>query len=128
MHNYGAELKYQREIAGLNQPELALKIGTSQANISRWERGEVLPNIDFCVQLANCFGITLDELLGIEYNFDVKKTVPAPNTGNENYSAEERQLIEIYRTLDDTMRETLWSLLNTWKPSYIPSIKKHSTQ
>lgn len=107
MHNYGAELKYQREIAGLNQPELAQKIGTSQANISRWERGEVLPNIDFCVQLANCFGITLEELLGVEYNFGVKKIAAAPNTGNVSYSAEERQLIIDYKKLNSRSKKYL---------------------
>ncbi len=100
MHNYGAELKYQRELAGLNQPELALKIGTSQANISRWERGEVLPNIDFCVQLANCFGVTLEELLGIEYNFCAKKISHAPNTETEGkLNEKEKALLEAFGKL-----------------------------
>lgn len=64
MLNYGEALRYQRERAGLNQLELSKAINTSHQNISRWERGEVLPNIDFCVQLANFYGITLDELVG----------------------------------------------------------------
>ena len=64
MLNYGEALKYQREMAGLKQLELAKKIGTSHQNINRWERGEVLPNIDFCVRLADFYGITLDELVG----------------------------------------------------------------
>lgn len=62
--NYGETLKYHREIFGLSQHELANKTGINQVNISRWERGEVLPNIEFCVQLANFYGITLDELVG----------------------------------------------------------------
>ncbi len=61
---YGEALKLQRELAGLNQVELANKIGISQQNISRWERDEVLPNIDFCVKLADFYNITLDELIG----------------------------------------------------------------
>jgi ribosome-binding protein aMBF1 (putative translation factor) len=64
MYNYGEALKYQREIMGISQVELAKKINTSHQNINRWERGEVLPNIDFCVQLADFYGITLDELIG----------------------------------------------------------------
>ncbi len=61
---YGEALKIQRELAGLNQIELANKIGISQQNISRWERDEVLPNIDFCVKLADFYNITIDELIG----------------------------------------------------------------
>lgn len=64
MINYGEALKYHREVAGLSQLELSKKINTSHQNINRWERGEVLPNIDFCVQLANFYGISLDELIG----------------------------------------------------------------
>ena len=61
---YGEALRIQRELAGLNQVELAHKIGISQQNISRWERDEVLPNIDFCVKLADFYNITVDELIG----------------------------------------------------------------
>lgn len=64
MLNYGETLKYHREIAGLSQVELAKHVGTSHQNIGRWERGEVLPNIDFCVKIADFYGISLDELVG----------------------------------------------------------------
>lgn len=66
MINYGENLRYQREEKGISQRELAFKIGTSSQNISRWERGEVLPSIDFCVKLADFYGITVDELIGRE--------------------------------------------------------------
>ena len=88
MLNFGEALKYQREVSGLNQPELAKKIGTSQQNISRWERGEVLPNIDFCVRLANFYGITLDELVGRD---SIKRVTVSDsfnnNSGNINFKA-----------------------------------------
>lgn len=64
MINYGEALKMQRLSAKLSQLELSKKIGTSHQNINRWEKGEVLPNIDFCVQLADFYGISLDELIG----------------------------------------------------------------
>ncbi|MDE7454885.1 MAG: helix-turn-helix domain-containing protein [Clostridia bacterium] len=62
--NYGEALRYAREEKGLSQLELAEKTGISHQNINRWESGKVLPNIDFCVKLANFYGITLDELVG----------------------------------------------------------------
>ena len=63
MLNYGNSLKRHREERGLSQYELAKKIGTSHQNINRWESGEVLPSIDFCVKLAEFYGITVDELI-----------------------------------------------------------------
>lgn len=68
MTSYGETLKYHREQLGISQLELAKRIGTSHQNIGRWERGEVLPNIDFCVKLANFYGISLDELIGRDIN------------------------------------------------------------
>lgn len=64
MENYGNAFKTQREIRGFKMLEVAKAIGTSHQNISRWEKGDVLPNIDFCVKLADFYEITLDELVG----------------------------------------------------------------
>lgn len=62
--NYGDALRYAREEKGLSQSQLAEKTGISHQNISRWESGKILPSIDFCVKLADFYGITLDELVG----------------------------------------------------------------
>ncbi|MDE7158391.1 MAG: helix-turn-helix domain-containing protein, partial [Clostridiales bacterium] len=64
MINFGEELKYHRQKANLSQLDLAKRINTSQQNISRWEKNEVEPSISFCVQLADFYGITIDELIG----------------------------------------------------------------
>lgn len=64
MINYEEALKYQREINGFTQSALANATGLKQQMISWWEAGKGLPNIDFCVQLADFYGITLDELVG----------------------------------------------------------------
>ena len=64
MKNYGTEIKTHREKLGISKLELSKKIGTSHQNIGRWESGKTIPNIDFCVKLADFFGISLDELIG----------------------------------------------------------------
>lgn len=64
MLNYGEALKYQREINGHTQSSLAKATGLKQQMISWWEANKGLPNIDFCVQLADFYGITIDELIG----------------------------------------------------------------
>lgn len=65
MLNYGESLKYQREINGYSQSEVARKTGLKQQMISHWEANKSLPNIDFCVKLADFYGITVDELRGL---------------------------------------------------------------
>ncbi len=62
--NYGEMLKEQREKLGWSQSMVAKKINTSHQNISRWESGKILPSIDFCVKLADLYGVSLDELVG----------------------------------------------------------------
>lgn len=62
----GENLKYHRESAGLSQAGLASKMRLSQQAVSLWEKGDRAPNIFACIQLADFYGITLDELVGRE--------------------------------------------------------------
>ncbi len=64
MLNYGEALKNQRELRYLSQTELAQATGLKQQMISHWEANKGLPNIDFCVRLADYYNISLDELIG----------------------------------------------------------------
>ncbi|MDE5548087.1 MAG: helix-turn-helix domain-containing protein [Clostridia bacterium] len=64
MLNYGEALKHQRELSNLTQTELAKATGLKQQMISHWEANKGLPNIDFCVRLAEYYNISLDELVG----------------------------------------------------------------
>lgn len=75
MKNYGEQFKYHRECAELSQLELAKRIGTSHQNINRWEKGDVLPNIDFCVKLADFYNISLDELVGRDANSNIEEFI-----------------------------------------------------
>ena len=48
-----------RKAAGLTQKQLAEKMGTKQANISRFENGNANPSLDFLQKMASCMGKTL---------------------------------------------------------------------
>ncbi|MBR6502695.1 MAG: helix-turn-helix transcriptional regulator [Clostridia bacterium] len=74
MLNYGKALKECRIINGKSLLDVERDTGINNANISRWEQGKVLPNIDFCVKLADYYGISLDELVGRDY----VTSTPAP--------------------------------------------------
>lgn len=55
-----------RKQENLSQRELAKAIGTTQAAVSLWERGERTPDIDTLLKLAELFKVSADFLLGRE--------------------------------------------------------------
>ena len=62
--NISKSLKLIREGENITQSQLAKETGIKQQSISRWERGERLPNILDLVKLANYYKISIDELIG----------------------------------------------------------------
>lgn len=52
-----AELRKSR---GLTQGQLAEKFSYSDKSVSKWEHGEVMPDLDTLQQLADFYGVTLD--------------------------------------------------------------------
>ena len=53
-----------RKAQNLSQRKLAQEIGTSQANLSRWEQGLNEPSIIECWKLADYFDVSIDILCG----------------------------------------------------------------
>ena len=53
-----------RKEKGLSQRQLAKEIGTSQANLSRWEQGINEPSIIECWKIADYFDVSIDLLCG----------------------------------------------------------------
>lgn len=49
--------------AGLTQAELGEKLNYSDKTISKWERGEAIPDAYVLTQIAEIFGVTVDYLL-----------------------------------------------------------------
>ena len=60
-NNKIAELRKEKN---LSQRQLANEIGTSQANLSRWEKGLNEPSIVECWRLADFFDVSIDFLCG----------------------------------------------------------------
>lgn len=59
----GANIALYRKHMGLTQACLAEKINYSDKAVSKWERGESMPDVLTLVQLAELFGITVNDLL-----------------------------------------------------------------
>ncbi len=59
----GTNIAMYRKRAGLTQAGLAERLNYSDKAISKWERGESAPDVITLVQLAEQFGITVNDLL-----------------------------------------------------------------
>lgn len=57
-------LTYYRRAAGWTQAELAEKINYSDKSVSKWESGNGIPDVYTLLQLAELYGVTLNDLVG----------------------------------------------------------------
>lgn len=64
MQKIGKTIVSLRKSKNMTQMELADKLGISFQAVSNWERGNSMPDISKLPELAEIFGVTLDELLG----------------------------------------------------------------
>lgn len=64
-HRLGMNIAFFRKKAALTQAGLAEKLNYSDKAVSKWERGESLPDVATLVLLAEIFQVTLDELLNV---------------------------------------------------------------
>ena len=56
-------IKY-RKSAGLTQVQLAQKLGYSDKSVSKWEREEGVPDIYILKEIADLYGVTVNDLIG----------------------------------------------------------------
>lgn len=59
----GSNIASCRKQKGLTQADLAQKLNYSDKAVSKWERGESVPDVLILMQLAELFGITVNDLL-----------------------------------------------------------------
>lgn len=66
MSHIGETIRTLRRKNAMTQENLADRMNVSVNAVSKWERGECMPDISLLIPLAKCFGITTDELLGYD--------------------------------------------------------------
>lgn len=57
-------IKKLREQKGVTQGELAENLSVTPQSVSRWEKGQAMPDIEKLPQIACYFGVTVDALMG----------------------------------------------------------------
>ena len=80
----GERIKYHRKRLGLTQEQLAERMGVSAQAVSKWENNISCPDISILPELADLFGITVDELLGKEEKVH-EAVVEEPEKSDKNF-------------------------------------------
>ena len=91
-------LKELRRGRGVTQEELSAYLSVSPQAISKWERGESLPELDYVVKLSNYFGVTVDDLLGVgEIKRKEKIEEYEAETAKYDRTGEAEKRVEVWR-------------------------------
>lgn len=59
-----------RKLHNLSQESLAEKLNVSRQTLSKYETGESLPDIEKCKAMADIFGVSLDDLVNYESEYE----------------------------------------------------------
>lgn len=92
-------IKALRVIGGLTQQQLADIVGVKREAVAQWEVGLAMPRLGTAVKLARHFGIGLDDLVGDDMPEQTVEDL------SDALSRDERELVELYRSLDVQGRE-----------------------
>ena len=60
---FARNLAHYRKALGLTQIELAERLNYSDKSVSKWERGDGLPDLAVTAQIAEIFGLTLNDMI-----------------------------------------------------------------
>lgn len=61
--NFSRNLTFYRKAANKTQLELANELNYSDKSVSKWERGEGLPDLEVTAQIANILGVSVSDLI-----------------------------------------------------------------
>ena len=67
LEEFGKKISNLRQNANMTQDDLALRMGVTPQAISKWERGQSLPDIFILGDLCRLLNVSSDWLLGLEY-------------------------------------------------------------
>ena len=95
----GEKLKKLRRSKDLTQEEVAAHLGISYQAISKWERGDGYPDITMLPALANYFGVTVDELIGMDEISSANKLAEINRSWQENRTqCRHKENVELMRS------------------------------
>ena len=98
----GQNLKNLRLSLGKTQSEIAEIGGFNQGIYANWETNRFIPGAENLIKLADCFGCSVDYLLGRES----EESIIVINE-DLKYTPDEKNLIDLYRKLGSKKKEAV---------------------
>jgi transcriptional regulator with XRE-family HTH domain len=83
--NLASNITALRQASSMTQLELAEKLNYSDKAISKWERGESIPDVMVLKSIADLFGVTLDYLLEGDHSEKPKPSQESPGYLHRNH-------------------------------------------
>lgn len=68
------KIKNLRVNSGMNQVQLAKRLGVTKSAVNSWETGTNSPSLSYIIKLAQIFGVSTDYLLGVNERLTVDIT------------------------------------------------------
>ncbi|MDE6000699.1 MAG: helix-turn-helix domain-containing protein, partial [Clostridia bacterium] len=99
MNNLAKNLTSLRKINKLTQDEIAAKVYVSRQAVSKWERGESVPDIDTLAALSELYDISIDDI--------IKSDLSAYNSSNT-------KIDKIFNKLKLLRRKQNVKLMSVW--------------
>ena len=69
-------LVQMRKLSQMTQEDIAEQLGVTRQSVAKWEAGDSIPDLDKCKQLADIFGVSLDDLANYEPDDNLGLAVP----------------------------------------------------
>lgn len=110
-------LRYLRNLHGFTQKQVADALNIERSTYTYYETGKTHPDLNAIVKIAKIYNVTLDYLL-VGDNARPRIASPDPayqshafdlpcDTDFMNLNSQEKNLIMLYRLLDDDMKEMI---------------------
>lgn len=105
---FQTRLRELREAAGYrSQQSFADAFGVAQSTVGGWEAGKREPNYETTMRLARFFGVSIDDLLGLE-----TKKEPAP-VSEGGLTAEQADLVNLFDAASPELRAAALAVLKS---------------
>lgn len=111
---FGAYISRLRKKADMTQSELAERLNLTRQAISKYECGDSFPDISILIEVADVFGITLDELIGSGHPTEKEAVILERAVGGQDLCSE----------LDKQCISDIVNIAPLLKPSLLDKIAK----
>lgn len=104
-------IKNFRKEQGLTQEELAIRVNAVRQTVSKWEKGQSVPDADLLQRIAEVLEVTVSQLLGQEKEMEHRNEIAEQLSRiNEQLAIKNRRAKRIWTTVGVVLG--LWLLIH----------------